>query len=1096
MSESVFPNDYDDDSTLIPVSDNITENGEEVINSIRSAVFNLETEMGLTGKGSLGSIAERLAVSIDDDGTIKPASLLSIGLVALPITNDQISPTAEIEESKLSLTYPTISLYNYYLTLQNAIDVLNGFLSLTGIKLQPHLDGTSDRHLLSHIDIDSDATLLKIIPQGDQAPGTSVGNRDTTDLKTLAKDISDDLVVHQKSDSSSGVSAASGGTVPPENYAHNASGIFVNTDNFTSIPQANNDVQKLADFIDNSSLLLIGSRIQNLYDNGISRTSRSTLLDNDGYSSAIVSETPVIAYFLNQPPGPQATSPIDDFANGDDVILFQPTAGQLSTFNFDNQFAQVRPGDLITINYGTGLAFQFVIEATKSIINGSNRTYAVRINGRNPFTTSAGYARIDRSFFNRNKYHALANSRVPNSVGELETLIVANPRAAVALGNGFNPSQIDASHYNLYLTLLQNGDTSSIFTLPAIDITGNQGKTPEKYTLQSIIDSTNAAFRSPGFNYRFMAFEFEGNFGIAMTDHYNGSSFTIISGVVDSYGEYGASSNAAFQKNVVDNYNGIDPLGLGFSGSNLASPPPAVAYGNAAISSKAPTLIFAPLKRNFFYVDGVERDTVYSDPTNLTENRDDFGDGYVAATILPSPASQILANRVENTYQITEDISQSGLKAGKTLVVQPAFASTDPRFNLRDYGRYTIKSITYFNCGEEDGYANVTVYDGVHGAGTSPAATSTNIPVHIYFSDDSVAFNKQNVADDAVIGSFKRFFETYIADNGKTFTHERARFLNSGTAANFDFYDVSPKLKGFSNGQYKELRLNISSYEAETGLYDGYLGRWDSANSIFSNFGPIAFGKRGEITRFYDENSIDYIDLLLDRSNSVANFSNETLDIQLFPTLELDGELLLLSTCQLNDTTKKITNLVDKREFGNISEEHLSSSALNYIAAVPKATQENGVISGFDEPDISSNTITINGGSALINGKIILVNKSVISIPILREFLYPSFTTGINTINWFICVNQYKQLELIANTDFDVSLSGTYGSLDHDRIFYVKNPNVPSPTYYPVRSGYISKIISDFKDLIPIYLATMTVTPSGSNYVLSSLTINDIRSFI
>jgi hypothetical protein len=1074
-----FPTSLDDDASLPRVDDNVVEIGGIAINATRSAIFSLEEEVGIGGKGSLASIADRLAISMNADGTIKPSALLGIGLIALPITNSEISPTAAIDESKLALTYSTGSLHTLYLNLSNAVDVLGGFLSLTGIKLQPHLDGTDDRHILSHIDVGAGVSLVKTSPAtGTTSIGTSVVSRNTTNLKTIAEDISNDLVVHEKSDGSSGVTSLTGGTVPPTNFAHNASGVHVNTANFSSIPQSNTDVQKIVNYIDSSSLLLLGGRTQNLFGDGISRHSRSTPLLIDGYGTLLVPPTPVTAYWLNNPPGPTSSNPVDDIDNGDDVILFNPTVADSDGYIFDAHFALVKPGDLLTINYGTGIAYQFTIESVKAIVNVTTRTYAVRINGRNKTGSSSGYAQINRSLFNRDKQHALANIRVPNSFGEYETLMVASPRGAMTLSINFNPSQLSASHYKLYLCLFQNGDVSSIFTLPAVDVTGNKGITPGKYTLSGIVNSTNAAFRASGFNYRFLAFEHEGQFGIAMADHYNNSGFSIISGTVDTTGAYTTSSIAAFPQNVVDSYNSIDPLGFGVLGSNMASPPPAASYSTSVAAFISPTIMFTPLKRNFFYVDGTERDTLYSDPLAITNTVDVNGDGYFKATILPAPATKILSNRVEVVYQLTEDVSSSSLAIGKTIVVQPAIATTNPSFNLRDYGRFTIKNIAYFNCGSQDGYANITVYDGVHGAGSSPAPTTTSIPVNIYFTNDSVSFNAQNVADATSLGPFKRYFENYVDKNGHTFTHERARFLIAGNIGNINMYNVSPKLRGYTVGDYKEIRLTITAYTTDTGVYSGYLG-----NVSGSKVGPTTAGKKGEVIRFYDETNIDYIDFIIDLDTTVSTFGGtETLDIQLFKSLSLNQEEMLLSTCQMNDTTKSMTHLQDKREFGNISEEHLTKSALNFITSISRVMMHNRVLNGF-AVTISGSNVLLTGGTALIDGKIVQINNSVTTIPILRDNITPSPPT--NTINWLLCANTRGQIELIADS---TGLT--------NKIFYVINPTIASPIQYAVRSATLANLqaipltdsVSNFNDVILLYKIAAVVTGSGVSWSFSSIT--------
>src|ERR1700677_2152452 len=102
---SNFPNSFDDDSTLPAVNDNITEIGGDAINSLRDFAFNTEMYLGLGANGSTPSLAVRLGVSLNPDGTINPSALTSLGLVTLPITQDQIAVNAGIPESKLMLNH-------------------------------------------------------------------------------------------------------------------------------------------------------------------------------------------------------------------------------------------------------------------------------------------------------------------------------------------------------------------------------------------------------------------------------------------------------------------------------------------------------------------------------------------------------------------------------------------------------------------------------------------------------------------------------------------------------------------------------------------------------------------------------------------------------------------------------------------------------------------------------------------------------------------------------------------------------------------------------------------------------------------------------
>ncbi len=108
---TVYPNAIDGDAELIRVDDAITEIGGEAINQLREAVFAIQQELGILPSGVLNSLTERLAVFLNDNGTIKTSALTSVGLVTLPITNNQVGTNAGIAEFKLNLDHSTSDLY-------------------------------------------------------------------------------------------------------------------------------------------------------------------------------------------------------------------------------------------------------------------------------------------------------------------------------------------------------------------------------------------------------------------------------------------------------------------------------------------------------------------------------------------------------------------------------------------------------------------------------------------------------------------------------------------------------------------------------------------------------------------------------------------------------------------------------------------------------------------------------------------------------------------------------------------------------------------------------------------------------------------------
>ena len=1088
---SNFPTSLDDDVTLPRVDNNITEIGDIAVNALRDSVFSIEEEIGVltdgyTAKGSRSSLAVRLGQSIEHDGTIKSSAIASLGLVTLPITGSQISATAAIAESKLSLDHSTASLYNYINNINSNQNTALNFINNSGFKMEPHLAGATYRHVLSHIDIGGASDYFK------DKKGLY---RNNTNLLTLFTEVNKEFVAHQKADATvlaADPTSTLTGTIPPDNYAHVSSGIFLNTDNFAFIPQTTSDLQQFAQFIDNSNVFLLGSRIQTLYQNGISRTSRSASLLTSESGQNVIPYTLAYAHL----------SGIDDIDTGDDIITFSPS---LDGYVFDAQFSKIKIGDIATVNYGSVIV-SFIV---KEKLITSGLTYRIRINGKNLFNTATAQVKIDHSLFNDNKQGvlALAAAPLPGTItGAYPSLTVGSPRGAEVLGVCFNPDLLDSTHYKLYLQFFSTGNPSeATLTLAPIDVTGNLGKTPGLYTLDSVVNSMNAAFRRPGFNYRFIAYPYKGEIGLKLADAVGNASFSIISGVVDGYGVYSQSlTNTIYSKNVVGLFDDKDALGFGPNNANLASPPYTTSFTSPDGASN-PTKIFAPLTKKTFYVNGAERERLNLEPNQDT---DTYGDSYWPATIA---TKLITGSRVKVTYQVNRDLRTSGLKIGKTILVQPETGGS-----VVDFGRFTIEDIVFNSCAC-DGYTefvSITVYDAIHSTGVTPyLSANVGTAVRLYFSGDSIGVSTQNSSDADPFTIYKRHLETYINQDGNTFTHERARINVSGATqiingidlygdvelTTVNLYKVSPKLRGYAFSSIKKINLSVTSYDITTGIFSGSLCKWDGASA--TNVGPITTGKKGDVVRFYDETNIDYIDVIFNANDTITAIGSvKRMDIQLFSSLSLDDDVMMLGTCQITDSNKTITYLRDERQFGNTSEKQLSSSALDYISASTQLLNENGIIRGFDILTIPTgitpyaNVVSVAGGVAVINGKIIQVNNSSIAIPVIKEALYPTFATTVSNITWFLCVNDKSELELIASTDYDISLSGTYGSLDHTRMFYVKNPNVVSLPAYSIRGTYFNDLILNNKNVTPI--ATITTTTGSSPFVITAASSVDMRRFI
>lgn len=1070
---TVYPSAIDSDADLPRIDNNITELGSDAINALRDSMFAVEQTLGINPQGSLSDVATRLNVSHNPDGTIRASALTSIGLVVLPVTNAQIGNTAGILESKLSLDFGTSSLHTLIQANSVLLASLSAFEAALETKLNSHIAGgpaSNLRHVASHIDINA-------TPSDSRDPGfTWAGLIDkdgydltATNVAQALSQINNNLTGHQNQITG----------------AHEASAISVDTSNFSELLSTSDNVQTALQNIDNIELLQLGTHREVQHSNGVPNRALAlnlnslTTIGPDGYNIQVVAPTPITAHVAHSPPG---TNPVDNVINGDSVVSFSPISNAGSIF--DAQFSQVKVGDIIRLNYGLGIEDIRRVESIK-YVPGSNWT--VRINGVNLRDTDGYtvYARIDRPLYDTNTTGVLAvaaaNAVPLVNYSILGSVIIADPRGANAIGINFNQSEITRDNYFLYLQLYPTGNpTDHVINLPGIDVSGNAGTSTGKYTLESVIQETNNAFRKTGYNYRFIAHSVGGNFAISLADSIDGAAFAIISGINST----GALTEGTYTKNVIGDVYGLgaDALGFGLNNANLASPAYQATWIDAT-AAQIPTKVIHPVKFRNYIVNGRPFDGFRAKP--LTTN------GFWAADI---DSKTSVGSSIEVTYKVNAILDTAGLKPGKTIVVQPAVAYTDGSYNDVDYGRFIIKEVIFNPCQCLDEYTLITVISGIHGTGNPLSSSSAaGLPVRLYFSEDSVGFNDQNIIDISENSiNYHRFFEIYINDSKTTFAHERARMPYQTTVGSlitsnfFHIGEISPKFRGYRDSGSafnKYIRFYVLNYITNTGEYDGYLGQRNSTNNTITRTGPIIRGRKNIPVRFYDDTNIDYIDItFLDESSSSPGLAiipsvsgiptPSYVDIELFDTLELDGELLLLASCEVNwqpDSGKNIVyNVVDKKQHGSISELEFTQSAKDFISSGERYLHGNGIINGFD----LQYPLKINGGLALINGNFVITNPTAINIPLCTNLTSPP-----QTLDWILCVNDSGNIVVMP-------LTATKAE------FFAKD-GYSGNIYYLESVSFIE--LSHRKDLVPLYIYNATVS------TIPDLTINsvsDVRKYV
>jgi hypothetical protein len=140
MSKTKYPNQIDTPSELPIVRDNIFEIGSDAINSLRSAIIQIEKTLGINPQGTVGmTVGDRISQSLDSSGNIRKEALDISGIISGPIFDDQISEVAAIRETKLRLDFPTKILQSEISYVSSLIDEIQKQLEEISSKLSAHL---------------------------------------------------------------------------------------------------------------------------------------------------------------------------------------------------------------------------------------------------------------------------------------------------------------------------------------------------------------------------------------------------------------------------------------------------------------------------------------------------------------------------------------------------------------------------------------------------------------------------------------------------------------------------------------------------------------------------------------------------------------------------------------------------------------------------------------------------------------------------------------------------------------------------------------------------------------------------------------------
>jgi hypothetical protein len=447
MGKSNYPNKLDTSLEIPAVRDNIVEVGSDVLNSLRSAIFNIERTLGINPQGATGNtVASRINSSLDGNGNILKNALDTAGLLSGPITNADVSKAAAINESKLNLKYPTTLLQEEISQIIKQIENITVTLEELSYLYAAHTHPESKNRHMGH------AITISKINRMESDTGMVFSERQTS--QELFEKIFSSHINYNGSD------------ISESNRSHEAKQLFF--DKADAIPYVeSDDVQgAILDVLDHAKGQLVDHQNRH-HSNGVLRTSVITGAGDLTAGQMLLDEQKVTySLYLSE-----NTTKLSTVA-----FVDQPEAPSIS----------IERSDILRMYSGTdGSITDYQIHSVE--YNGT-AIKAIKIFG----VLSRNSDPLDRVKLFKNKNAAsnlsgllVAARHFPVPITNIDILQVANPNSSTIVSRGIRPSEI--SFANRYMKITIDGEKEIL--LDVYDGAASSGQ-----TIDSIIRKMNLTF--------------------------------------------------------------------------------------------------------------------------------------------------------------------------------------------------------------------------------------------------------------------------------------------------------------------------------------------------------------------------------------------------------------------------------------------------------------------------------------------------------------------------------------------------------------------------------------------------------------------------
>lgn len=441
--KSKYPNQIDTPSELPIVRDNITEITSDVINSLRSAIVQIEKTLGVNPQGDVGqTVGGRISGVIDSSGNLRPEAVDKAGIVSGPIFDDQISDVAAIAEHKLKLNFPTTVLQSEISSISSLIFGIQSEVDTLASKISAHISlEATNRHKAKAITVES---ILRV--ESSEGIKTFTGDNLQNTLQSIV----------QKHFNYDGV------LINSDNNSHSANQIYFDNTNVSSIVLSNS-VQGAMEEVAGGNSEAISQNLSYLTKNGISRWGKTY----DAISSSKLEETIV----------DQSTISFSSSTSSTSIIFFDSNPEILKNIS---RF------DILTISGAISDLDNRSFYINEIITDGSTGLTSVTIYGK-LYSSSAGIAsgKITKNNVRDLNLNGLNSTyRLRNSYTNTPDIIVANPNAATVTSFGFRPD---------LLTSASDSFDIKVDDYDQITISCYNGGLSTDQTIDSVIEKINEA---------------------------------------------------------------------------------------------------------------------------------------------------------------------------------------------------------------------------------------------------------------------------------------------------------------------------------------------------------------------------------------------------------------------------------------------------------------------------------------------------------------------------------------------------------------------------------------------------------------------------